>query len=81
MLHGFVEFSRRGDYEKTAAVNLFGAIDVTLTFLPLLKKGGGRLVQVSSIAGRLTIPTLTGGYSESKHGLESFSDNVRYYWF
>ena len=75
---GFLEFTRREDYEKTAAVNLFGAIDVTLTFLPLLKSGGGRLVQVVSVAGRVLLTSLEGGYSESKHGLEAFSDNVRY---
>ena len=75
---GFLEFTRREDYEKTAAVNLFGAIDVTLTFLPLLKNGGGRLAQITSVAGRNAITSMAGGYNEAKHGLEAFSDNVRY---
>ncbi|XP_054763384.2 retinol dehydrogenase 16-like [Lytechinus pictus] len=72
---GQVEWSKRDDYEKTMAVNFFGAVDVTLTFLPLLKKSGGRLVNVTSSAGRLA--AVTGGYSESKFALEAFSDIIR----
>ncbi|XP_063964661.1 retinol dehydrogenase 16-like isoform X2 [Lytechinus pictus] len=70
-----MELSKRQDYEKVLAVNLFGVIDVTLTFLPLLKKSSGRLVNVASCAGRLA--ALPGGYSESKFAVEAFSDNVR----
>ena len=33
-------------------VNLWGLVAVTKTFLPLLKKSGGRLVNLSSIGGR-----------------------------
>ena len=32
------------DYHKVNAVNLFGLIDVTKTFLPLVKKAKGRVV-------------------------------------
>src|SRR6218665_1064142 len=63
-------------YEETAAANLFGAIDVTMTFLPLVKKALGRVVNVSSIAGRLAVPFIEP-YSVSKYGLEAFSDGLR----
>ncbi|KAG8000684.1 Retinol dehydrogenase 7 [Nibea albiflora] len=52
-----------------------GLIDVTLKFLPLLKKAQGRVVNVASILGRLTLTG--GGYCPSKYGVEAFSDSLR----
>ena len=37
-------------------MNLFGQIAVTQAFLPLIRRGGGRLVNVGSIGGRLVLP-------------------------
>ncbi|MDY7104301.1 MAG: SDR family NAD(P)-dependent oxidoreductase [Actinomycetota bacterium] len=39
-------------------------------------RGGGRIVNVSSILGRVTMP-LTGWYQAAKHGLEAASDALR----
>ena len=39
------------DYKKMADVNLWGLIEVTKSFLPLVKKAEGRIVNVSSSAG------------------------------
>lgn len=39
-------------------------------------QGGGRIVQVSSITGRVTFPLL-GWYQAAKHGLEAASDALR----
>lgn len=39
-------------------------------------QGGGRIVQVSSITGRVTFPLL-GWYQAAKHGLEAVSDALR----
>jgi NAD(P)-dependent dehydrogenase (short-subunit alcohol dehydrogenase family) len=39
-------------------------------------QGGGRIVQVSSISGRVTFPLL-GWYQAAKHGLEAASDALR----
>jgi len=63
-------------YEETVATNLFGAIDVTMTFLPLVKKARGRVVNVSSSLGRFAMP-LVEPYCVSKYGLEAFSDGLR----
>jgi len=57
-------------------VNVFGQIAVTQAFLPLLRKGHGRIVNMGSIAGRATIP-LMGPYSASKHALEALTDALR----
>lgn len=57
-------------------VNLIGLINVTLNMLPLVKKAKGRIVNISSIGGRLTVNG--GGYFPSKYGLEGFNDSLRY---
>ncbi|KAM4626253.1 retinol dehydrogenase 5-like [Discoglossus pictus] len=63
------------DFHQVLDVNLIGLIEVTLKFLPLLKKGQGRIVNVASVMGRLAFGG--GGYSLSKCGVESFSDSLR----
>lgn len=48
---GPAEWVPLADYKRVADVNLWGLIDVTKTFLPLVKKTKGRVVLVGSIAG------------------------------
>jgi NAD(P)-dependent dehydrogenase (short-subunit alcohol dehydrogenase family) len=57
-------------------INLIGQIAVTQAFLPALRRGGGRIVMVSSIGGRMALP-LVGAYNASKFGLEGASDSLR----
>ena len=61
---------------KQFEVNVIGQIAVTQAFLPLLRRGRGRIVNMGSIAGRGTIPLL-GPYSASKHALEALTDALR----
>ncbi|KAM5179744.1 retinol dehydrogenase 7-like [Mantella aurantiaca] len=63
------------DFLKPLKVNLLGMIDVTLTLLPLIRKARGRIVNVSSILGRVAL--VSGGYTISKFGVEAFSDSLR----
>ncbi|XP_049640031.1 retinol dehydrogenase 16-like isoform X2 [Suncus etruscus] len=63
------------DFMKILDVNLLGVIEVTLSLLPQLVKAKGRVVNFSSIAGRVSI--FGGGYCISKYGLEAFSDSLR----
>ncbi|XP_078520335.1 retinol dehydrogenase 7-like [Lissotriton helveticus] len=63
------------DFRRVINVNLIGMIDVTLALLPHVRKACGRIVNMSSIAGRLSL--LGGGYSISKFGVEAFSDSLR----
>ena len=49
---GPTEWVPLADYKKAADVNLWGMMDVTKTFLPLVKKAKGRVVLVGSIAGK-----------------------------
>jgi len=58
-------------------VNVFGAMRLIQLIAPDMRKAGwGRIVNVSSIAGRILIP-LGGWYSASKFALEALSDAMR----
>ncbi|CAH1251480.1 HSD17B6 [Branchiostoma lanceolatum] len=73
---GSVEWPSIADYQAVLNVNLLGLIDVTRTFLPLLKKSRGRVVNVSSVGGRFAAPFSTP-YAVSKYGVEAYSDSLR----
>jgi NAD(P)-dependent dehydrogenase (short-subunit alcohol dehydrogenase family) len=57
-------------------INLIGQVAVTQAFLPALRRARGRIVNVSSIGGRVGLP-LVGAYAASKFGLEGVSDSLR----
>src|SRR5438552_11501803 len=57
-------------------VNLIGAVAVTQAFLPLLKAARGRIVNITSVAGRAALPFM-GPYAASKFALEAVSDSRR----
>jgi NAD(P)-dependent dehydrogenase (short-subunit alcohol dehydrogenase family) len=57
-------------------INLIGQAAVTQAFLPALRRAHGRIVNVSSIGGRVALP-LVGAYNASKFGLEGLSDALR----
>ncbi|XP_066503110.1 retinol dehydrogenase 16-like [Hoplias malabaricus] len=63
------------DYRSMLEVNLDGVIGVTLSVLPLIKKARGRVVNVSSVFGRIT--PVGGPYCVSKYGVEAFTDSLR----
>ena len=57
-------------------INVIGQAAVTQAFLPALRRGRGRIVNVSSIGGRVALP-LVGAYNTSKFALEGMSDAWR----
>lgn len=58
-------------------VNVFGLIDFTQRLLPpMRRRGRGRIIMMSSIAGRISSP-LAGVYCASKFALEALSDAWR----
>ena len=71
-----LEFQPIADFRRQLEVNLVGQVAVAQAFLPLIRRGGGRIVNVGSIGGRLVLP-LHGAYSASKFGMEAVSDALR----
>jgi NAD(P)-dependent dehydrogenase (short-subunit alcohol dehydrogenase family) len=57
-------------------INVVGLVAVTQAFLPAIRAGRGRIVMMSSAAGRVTIP-LHGAYSASKQAVEAVADALR----
>lgn len=58
-------------------VNVVGLVAFTQPWLPLMRsRGFGRIVNVSSIAGRMATP-FVGAYNASKFALEGLSDALR----
>jgi NAD(P)-dependent dehydrogenase (short-subunit alcohol dehydrogenase family) len=64
------------EWRQQFEVNVFGQIRVTQVCLPLLRQSKGRIVNTSSIAGRLASPFM-GPYSASKFAFEAISDSLR----
>ncbi|MFX0172226.1 MAG: SDR family oxidoreductase [Candidatus Hodarchaeota archaeon] len=64
------------ELELQFSVNVFGIYHVTKEFYPLIKESKGRIINVSSTAGRFVSP-FYGFYSMSKMAVEAFSDALR----
>ena len=64
------------DYKQVLDVNFYGLVDVTRTFLPLLKKARGRVINTASVFGRFSMAG-SGPYCVSKFAVEAFSDSLR----
>jgi NAD(P)-dependent dehydrogenase (short-subunit alcohol dehydrogenase family) len=71
-----LEFVPIEELRRQLDVNLVGQVAVTQAFLPLLRAARGRIVNISSIGGRVALP-LVGPYAASKFGLEGVSDSLR----
>src|ERR687890_87898 len=60
--------------------NFFGVIRVTQQVLPVMRKqhsGGGTIVNVSSVGGRIGVPILSA-YQSTKFALEGLSESMSY---
>ncbi len=72
MIEELTEAEARAQFET----NVFGALWITQAALPILRaRGGGRIIQVSSIGGISAFPNI-GIYNASKWALEGFSQSL-----
>jgi NAD(P)-dependent dehydrogenase (short-subunit alcohol dehydrogenase family) len=76
-LTGAIEELPLDEVRRQFETNLFGALRLTQLVLPgMRRRRSGKIVNVSSVAGRITTPG-TGAYHASKHALEALSDALR----
>jgi NAD(P)-dependent dehydrogenase (short-subunit alcohol dehydrogenase family) len=75
-LGGPLEFVPIDEQRRQLEVSYLGMVAVTQAFLPLLRAAGGRIVNMSSISGRIALPFI-GPYAASKFAMEAASDAWR----
>ena len=64
------------EWRRLFEVNLFGHIAVTQTLLPALIRSKGRVINISSVGGKIAMATY-GPYAGTKFALEAVSDSLR----
>jgi NAD(P)-dependent dehydrogenase (short-subunit alcohol dehydrogenase family) len=65
------------DFERDMATNFWGPLNVILAVLPHMRpRGEGRIVNIASIGGKLSVPHLVP-YSSSKSALVGLSEGLR----
>ena len=70
------EFQRIDELRRMLEVNVVGMVATTQAFLPLIRKGRGRVVCIGSIGGRFATPFLAA-YSMSKAAVSALCDSLR----
>lgn len=73
---GPIEFVPIDDLRRQFETNVYGVVAVTQAFLPLLRQGRGRIINVGSASGRLAAP-FAGPYAASKFALRAITDALR----
>jgi NAD(P)-dependent dehydrogenase (short-subunit alcohol dehydrogenase family) len=74
---GPLEHMEHEDFENAMATHFWGPLHLMLELIPSMRRRGfGRIVNISSIGGRIAVPHLAP-YSASKFALVGLSDAVR----
>ncbi|MFQ5740033.1 MAG: SDR family oxidoreductase [Acidobacteriota bacterium] len=75
-LRGYFEDCREEEIRTVFDVNLHGSMAVTREVLPLMRRaGGGRLIFISSIGGRIAAMARSA-YCSSKFAIEGFAESL-----
>ena len=73
---GPVEYVTLDAWRRQLEVNVIGQVAVTQAFLPLVRHGRGRIINIGSIGGLISTPYLAP-YSASKFAMEAITDSLR----
>jgi NAD(P)-dependent dehydrogenase (short-subunit alcohol dehydrogenase family) len=74
---GPLEHMQRNDFEEAMAVHFWGPLQTMTAAIPAMRRqGAGRIVNVSSIGGKIGVPHLAP-YCASKFALAGLSDSMR----
>lgn len=71
-----LEFLPIDEFRRQIEVNLTAHLMVTQALLPSIRQAKGRIINISSIGGRLAGPML-GAYHASKFAMEGLTDSLR----
>jgi NAD(P)-dependent dehydrogenase (short-subunit alcohol dehydrogenase family) len=75
---GFLEDLDMGELREQYETNFFGLVAVIKAVVPMMRtRGSGRIINVSSIGGRVATPGLSA-YCSSKFAVEGLSESLRY---
>jgi len=75
---GVLEAATEEQIKRQLDTNLLGLIETTQAVIPYMRKGkGGTIINLSSIAGRMSIPLQTL-YHATKYAIEGFSESLQY---
>lgn len=75
-LFGALEDLQEEEIRYQMEVNFFGTVNVTKSFLPLLRSAKGKIFNFSSVFGFMGFP-LTGLYCASKYAVEGLTESLR----
>ncbi|WP_202080405.1 SDR family oxidoreductase [Caldalkalibacillus salinus] len=74
---GFIEEVSMEKWRAQFETNFFGLVALTRQVIPLMRKQGkGKIINMSSISGRIAFPALAP-YASSKFAVEAFSESLR----
>lgn len=76
LFSGPVEFVPLDDVRQQFEVNVIGDLAIIQAFLPLIRKGHGRVINIGSIGGKIAIPYVSP-LCASKFAMECFTDALR----
>lgn len=71
-----LETASLADFRRTLEINTVSCLAVYQAVLPMLRETRGRLLLISSYAGKVATPFI-GAYGASKHALEALGDVMR----
>lgn len=78
-LFGPFEELDRNKWEEVIKINVIGTMAITQRLFPLLKIRGGRIIQISSIATKRTLP-YNSVYASSKMAIKGFGEVLAEEW-
>ena len=73
---GPLEFVPLEQLQQQLEINVVGQVAATQAFLGMLRQGKGRIINMSSVSGRIAMPFF-GPYAASKFALEAITDSLR----
>jgi len=74
---GPFDHMKRDDFEKNLALHFWAPFELITRIIPQMRRqGGGRIVNISSIGGKIAVPHMAP-YTVSKFALTGFSDALR----